>query len=169
MKKLFFIIAIATGLCTVTKAQELKFGHFDSQSFIEKLPETQKMKNTIEEETKKIENQLTILQEDFNKMQQDFQSKLNTMTDEQKAEKYSELQETNQKIQNFVQLSQLQLEQKQQELMMPIVQKVQNAINEVGDENGFIYIIESKAGLILHQSPKSIDITPFMKKKFSMN
>ena len=165
MKKVFLIIAFAVSICLTGNAQ-LKFGYLDSQTFIESLPDYAKMKKTIDDETTKVENQLTTVQEEFNKMQQEAQKKAATMTEAEMAEKEQELQETYNKIQEFLQTARKQLEEQQRSLMMPIVQKVQKAIQEAGDENGFIYIFESKAGLILHNGAGSVDIAPMLKKKF---
>lgn len=168
MKRLLLIIVFAASFGFAANAQ-LKFGHLDSQAFIESLPEYTKMQKTLDDETSKIESQFTTLQEEFNKMQQEAQRNEAKMTAEEKAAKETELQETYNKIQEFLQTSRKALEERQRELMMPIVQKTQKALQEVGDENGFIYIFEAKAGVILHNSPSSVDVAPLLKKKLSVN
>lgn len=167
MKRLFFIIfAVCFGFAANA---QLKFGYLDSQTFIESLPEYTKMQKTLEDETSKIESQLTTLQEEFTKMQQEAQRNESKMTEQEKTSKSLELQETANKIQEFVQNARKTLEERQRELFAPIFQKVQKAIQEVGDENGFIYIFESKTGIILHNGANSVDVAPLLKKKFSVN
>lgn len=168
MKRVLIIFAFIVGLSLTANAQ-LKFGHFNSQAFLEQMPEIKTVQKTIDDEASKIEKQLTTLQEEFNKMQQDYQNSADKLTDEQKAEKMNELQETYQKIQLFVQSSRQQLNIKQQELLAPIMQKVNRIVQEVGAENEFIYIFEEKVGFVLSKNSQSIDITPLVKKKLGIN
>ena len=87
---------------------------------------------------------------------------------EVRAEREAELQQFNQRIQNFYTLAQQQLQAKQQELQAPLVKKVEAAIIAVGEENGFMYIFEKDAGLAVYLSAKSIDATPMVKAKLGI-
>lgn len=157
-------------LCSTTLAAtaQHKFGHLDSESFLKSLPEVAEIQKTIDDETSKIESQLTVLQEDFTKMQQDFEAASKTLPQDELQEKANELQETYQKIQNFIQMSRQQLQAKSQELYAPLLQKVRNAVVEVGDENGFTYIFE-KQGSALFTSTQSVDVAPLVSAKLKSN
>lgn len=167
-KKLLTLALVAVATATAG-AQNLKFGHFDSQKFLIAMPEVKQVQSTIDSEATKIEGQLTILQEDFTKMQQDYQNNAPKLTEEQLREKETELNETYQKIQNFVATSRQQLEAKQRELMAPIMQRLLRTVQEVGSENGFTYIFEQQAGLTVYVSQKSTDIAPLVKAKLGIN
>jgi outer membrane protein len=166
MKKFLLMIVVALSISATMEAQELKFGHFDSQQFMSALPEIKTLEATIEEETKKAEATYTDLQENFKTMLEEYQKNAETMTSEARSAKEEELSAMSQKIQQFAQMSQQQLQQQYQQLLMPIQQKVLRAVQEVGVENGFTYIFESMGPTFIGE--KSIDITPMVKAKLNI-
>ena len=54
-----------------------------------------------------------------------------------------ELQGMEQRIMAFNQSAQQELQRKQMDLMLPIIEKAQNAVNKVAEENGFAYILDA--------------------------
>lgn len=166
MKRILLMVVVVMGLTAATEAQELKFGHFDSQQFMSTMPEIQTMQSTIEAETKKAEATYTDLQENFKKMLEEYQKTAETMTAEARAAKEEELSAMSQKIQQYAQTSQQQLQQQYQQLLMPIQQKVLRAVQEVGAENGFTYIFEAMGPAFI--GVKSEDVTPLVKTKLNI-
>ncbi len=170
MKKVLLSLAFVVSAVALSTAQSVKFGHFDSNAFMETMPAVKEVQKTMDAEQTKIEGTVTTLNEDFQKMYKDYQQKAAKMTEAEQVEKEKELQESYQKIQQYIQVSKQELAQKQRELMTPIVQRVMRAVQEVGVENGFLYIIEEKAGATVYVSnTKSTDIAPLVKKKLGIN
>lgn len=169
MKKLLLSIGLVVVAALSMNAQTLKFGHFDSNEFLEKMPAIKEVQKTLDEEQSKVEGIVTTLNEDFQKMYQEYQQKAGSMTDAQRQEKEAELEAAYSKIQQYVQQARQDIQAKQRELMAPIMQKVMRAVQEVGVEQGFIYIFEEKAGIAPFVSEaKSVDIAPFVKKKLGI-
>lgn len=166
IKSILFLLLVGLGFSA--QAQVVKFGHIDSQAFMEEMPEVANVSKVLDEEYKQLESKLTVMQEDLRKMQEDYLKIAESMSQADRSAKETGLMEANQKIQNFYTLSQQQLKSKEQELYLPIMKKVQAAIDEVGVENGFIYIFESSVGFTLYHSDKSIDIAPMVKTKLGM-
>ena len=167
MKSIIITLSI---VLTALTASAQKFGHFDSQAFIQTMPDFKDAQNTLDQKASTFETQMAALNEEFQKEYQAFQSKSATMTEKELEEKQQELQEMYQKVQSFSQTARESLQQDQQTLMKPIMMRVQRAVQEVGAEGGFLYIFESKAGLTLFVSPvQSEDITPLVKKKLGIN
>lgn len=165
MKKFLTIVcALFAGL----QVSAQKFGHFDSNALIAELPEVKEVQKNMDAEASKIEATVTALNEDFQKMMNDYQQNGNTMAEADRAAKEQELQESYQKIQQYVQTSRQELAQKQQQQLAPIMQKILRIVQEVGVENDFLYIFEDKAGLAVHVGAKSVDITPLVKKKLGI-
>lgn len=168
IRSLITVVALAFSI-GLSAQQTLKFGHVDSQALMESLPDVANLKKTMEAEYKSLESKLTVMQEDLKKMQDSYIKNAETYTADVRAAKEKELIEANQKVQNFYTLSQQQLSAKERELYTPIMQKVQKAIDEVGAEQGFIYIFESSVGFTLYQSDKSIDVAPLVKARLGIN
>lgn len=162
------IVAVATTFATHAFAQSPRFGHFNSGEFIQNMPEVKEVMKTIEGETATIESQLTILQEDLNKMAQEYERDAANLSQEARAEREEELMMVQQKIQNFVATSRQQLESRQRELMAPIMQKVLRAVQEVGAENGYLYIFDDQSGITLYMSERSEDVAPLIKQKLGI-
>lgn len=168
LSKLIVAAVAALALCLTAEAQKPKFGHFDSGALIESLPEAQAMKKTMEAESAKCEAQLTALQEDFSKQVSAYQAAQKNMTSEEQAAKEEELQDMQQRIITYQQTAMQDLQKKQQELITPISQKVLNAVQQVGANNGFLYIFEAKSGLVLSIGAQSIDVTELVKKQLGI-
>ena len=77
-----------------------------------------------------------------------------------------ELQTLQTKMQNYYQQAQASLQQKQEELQAPLRDKIRRAIDEVGAENGFLYIYD--VNNLLYKSEQAIDVTPLIKKKIGV-
>lgn len=152
------------------EVQAQKFGHFDSNAFIETLPAYKEMQKTLDAEASKIEGTVATLNEDFQKMLKEYQANGESLSASEQEEKQAELQESYQKIQQYVQTQRQALQEKQREMLAPLMQRVLRSVQEVGVENGFTYIFEQNAGLTPFVSKtKSVDITPLMKKKMGIN
>lgn len=167
IKSLLILAFVAFG-ATMIAQQPLKFGHVDTQALMEQLPDVDALQKTMEAEYKSLESKLTVMQEDLQKMQDSYVKSAETMTPEAREKKENEIIEASKKVQNFYTLSQQQLRTKEQELYMPIMQKVQKAIDEVGEEGVFIYIFESSVGFTLYLSEKSVDVAPLVKQKLGV-
>ena len=146
----------------------LKFGNVNTQEILMSMPELKDVQAQLEAEYKQKENQLTTLQEDLKKQQDAYMQKAQTMSPEDRAAKEQELQGMGQKIQNYYMLAQQQLQAKEKELKLPLLQKVQTAIQEVGDENGFLYIFEVTSGVPVYHSQQCVDVTPLVKTKLGI-
>ena len=88
------------------------------------------------------------------------------MADAVKQIRQQELQEMQQRIQLFYQTAEQDIQKKQQELLMPIQEKLQKAIKDVGAENGYTYIVDPAA--LLYTGPNAIDATPLVRKKLGL-
>ncbi len=148
--------------------QPMKFGHINTQEVLNSLPELKVIQAQLETEYKEKENQLATMQADLKTQQDEYVKVAQTMTPQARAEKEKGLQEMGQKVQNYYLLAQQQLQAREQELKMPIAQKVQAAIQEVGDENGFLYIFETASNMPLYRSEKSVDVASMVKVKMGI-
>ena len=169
MKQLFIGLALLASVA-VSAQSNLKFGHVNTQAILSVMPELKTIDEQLKSEYDVLEAQLTDMQEDLQNLQKDYLTKMQagTMTPEERAALESELQEKNAKVQNFYQSSQQSLQKKEQELKKPVFDKVSNAIQEVGAENGFLYIFEEVGGLTVYKSEKSIDVSDLVKAKLGI-
>ena len=79
-----------------------------------------------------------------------------------------ELQENQQKIQNFQQMASQDLQKQQETLLAPISDKLQKAIQAVGAEGSFTYIYDLAIPVVVYHGTGSQDITPLVKAKLGI-
>jgi len=74
---------------------------------------------------------------------QNAQANMDTWTQLRLQKEQEELQGMEQRIMAFNQSAQQELQRKQMDLMLPIIEKAQNAVNKVAEDNGFAYILDA--------------------------
>lgn len=161
---LLFIVITA-----VANGQTLKFGHIDLQALIQVMPE----RATAETEFNNFQGDL---EEVLAEMQQNYQTKLKELealgesaSTIKRNAKITELQDMQQRIQNYQVTAQQQLQQKQAELLQPVFDKAENAVGEVAKEQGLIYVFDVGTNVVLYKSNQSIDVLPLVKKKLGID
>ena len=167
MKK--FIICAICAICGFTSAQaQAKFGHVDTQEIIQAMPEFATARNEIEALTKQYEADLKSMQDEFQKKYEDYQKNGPTLPNNIKQRREQELQDMDTKIRQSFQDNQQALQKAQQDKMQAIQTKVLNAIKEVGQAGGFVYIMEMGAGIPYISTTLSTDVTAQVKAKLGL-
>ena len=163
---LVVVLLLAVG--SVNAQQPMKFGHINSMEILQAMPELKTIEQQMEAEFEQKESQLMTMQQDLQAKQQSYQQAANSLSIAERTAREEELIEMNQKVQNFYLLSQQQIQAKQNELRAPVIQKLQAAIQEVGDEQGFLYIFEMTSRVPVFASDKSVDVGPLVKAKLGI-
>ncbi|MEI7503463.1 MAG: OmpH family outer membrane protein [Paludibacter sp.] len=166
LKKIALLMLCALPISLM--AQEGKLGHINSQEVLSLMPERVVIEKTISDLQSQWEKELVKMREEYYAKIKEFQDKQATMPESIKTARQSEIAEIEQRITTFNQTASADLQKKQQELFTPVVEKVKKAINEVGAENGYLYIFDLSTQGIIYQSPKSNDISALVKKKLGL-
>lgn len=162
MKKLFLILALA--LPMLAGAQQ--YAHINTQELFAQMPELNDVKSKMDTLQSMYENQIAMMQEEFNKKLQDFQQTQASMTDGVREFKQQELADLQERIQTFYQTAQQDIQKKQQEYLAPIQEKMLKAIEAVGAEKNYTYIFDSAA--MLYIAPSANDIMSDVKAKLGI-
>ena len=167
MKKL--IICAICAICGFTTANaQAKFGHVNSQEVIQAMPEFAKARTDIEALTKQYEADLKSMQDELQKKSEAYEKEQATLPENIKQRRETELQEMYQKIQQSYQDNRLALDKAQQEKMQAITNKVLDAIKQVGDAGGFVYIMDISGGIPYISTTLSTDVTAQVKAKLGL-
>ncbi len=169
MNKVIGILTlILLGVTSMVAQQPMKFGHINSSELVAMMPEIKEIETQLESDYKEKETQLSNMQQELQNKQVEYQQSATALTPNERAQKEQEIGEMSQKIQNYYMLAQQQIKAKQQELRAPIMQKLQTAIQEVGDEQGFLYIFDLASRVPVFNSNQSVDVTPLIKAKLGI-
>lgn len=163
MKTLMLIVI--TVISTSAFAQ--KIGHINSNDLLLAMPERATVEEQIKKYAQELENQLGAMSKEYQAKVQDYQAKEATMTDAIKKDKIKEITNLENRITEFQQTAQQDLQNKEESLLKPIIDKAKKAIEEVAKENNFTYIIDSGVGVLLYQKDGD-DIMPLVKKKMGL-
>lgn len=166
MKKI--IIALLMVLPFTAMAADLKIGVFNSQEVITIMPEYNAAMSELENMNLKFQTEGKKLQEELEKKYQEYTSTAETLEPAIRQYKETELARLQQSIQEFATSAENNIKKKQQELMMPIINKINQAIKKVGDENGFTYIIDNAANIIPYVAPSAENVLPLIKKALNI-
>lgn len=143
-----------------------KFGVIDTETLMQNLPEMKEVQTQFEAASKKYEDEFQNLQGEFQKKYTEFQNMEETTPQTIKDRRIQELQELDQKIQQFRQTASQDLQRQQEQLLAPIQQKVRTAIQSVGAEGSFTMIFENM--IPLYVGSDVIDVTPLVKTKLGV-
>lgn len=165
MKKFMIMVLLLAPVCVFAQ----KFGHIDSGNIIQMMPEYTAAQSELETLQKQYEDELNYLQEELTKKNDDYQKQAETLPDNIKQRREEELQQLYTKMQQFYQDSQSNLQKASNEKMQDITTKVLKAIQEVGDDGGFICIFDSADGVIPYISKTATtDVTELVKTKLGI-
>lgn len=171
MKKCFKVLVatLLLAMPTMTFAQKAyKFGHINSQEVTKGMPDMDTVQVKYQQYYKELGDQLEAMQVEYNNKLQKYLDEKEKMTDLIKKTKEDELNQFQQRIQQFQENARTDLEQKNQELMQPVIDKIKKAINDVGKENGFTYIFDIAQNTVVYFSADSQDVTLLVKQKLGI-
>lgn len=163
-----FVLLLFAVAALSANAQTQKFGHIDLQALVQIMPE----RTAAESEFTKFQDDLG---EVFDEMQKNYQARLTELealgaeaSEVKRNAKITELQELQQRIQNYQASAQQQLQQKQAEVLQPVFDKAEQAIEDVAKEQGLLYVFDTGTRVVLYKSNQSIDLLPLVKKKLNL-
>ena len=167
MKK--FIIGALCAICGFTTANaQAKFGHVNTQEIIQAMPEYNKAKGEIDALQAQYEADLKSMQDELQKKGDAFEKEQATLPENIKNRRQQELQDMYQKIQQSFQDNQQALQKASSEKMQAITTKVLDAIKTVGQNGGYVYIMEMGAGIPYISTTLSTDVTSQVKTQLGI-
>ncbi len=152
--------------CAFAQAQTVKIGYVDSRGVSEQLPEVKSAYAQLNEFSKKKQEDLQKEAEAFQKRVQEAEGQAASMTDQMKSATQKELEAAQEKIQIRQQSAQTEIAAREKQLFEPIEKRIQEAITQVANENGYTYVLAKE--VLLH-SPASDDISSLVVKKLLAN
>lgn len=164
MKKTILIIA-ATLIVAGVQAQ--KMATVNSNDLVLSMPETKALQTKIQEKSAELSKQLEVMYKQFETKAGELKNiNPNAMDAIQKA-KMEEAQDLQKRIEKFEQAAQKEVQQMEQTLSLPILEKAKTNIDMVAKEKGYSHVFDvSNGGLIVF--PASDDITDATKTKMGI-
>lgn len=145
-------------------AQNLKFGHVNMTELVALMPERDSAVVKLEKYAKDLDETMQTMQAEMQKKYQEYTEKSKDWLPAVLQAKENELNEMNQRLQQFDQTARQEMANMQQQLLSPILQKANEAVDKLGKEQGFTYIFDVSAGSLLFIDENvSVDLMPMAK------
>lgn len=162
------LLALAVALPMTAAAQ--KFGTVNVEEVVAAMPETAAMQTALSEASKKYETEFQKLQEEVDRLYTEFQNMQNDANtpDAIKERRMQEIQEKNNKMQQFYQTANQDLQRLREQQMTPILNKVNDAIKSIGQEGSYTFILTEEPALILYQGSDVTNLTAQVKTKLGL-
>lgn len=170
MKKYFKVLFLGVALFVLSGMAnaQMKIAYVNSSEIVESMPESAKVKSNLESYYNELQSQLQTMLTEYSSKVQDYEANQATLSNLVKQSKEKEIVDMENRIQQFRANAEEEMVKKQEELLKPVLEKVQNAINAVGKEKGYTYIIDNAAGTIIYMGADAIDATKDVKAKLSV-
>ena len=158
--KTLLIAALFAFGANQTISAQAKTAHVDVSEIMTKMPAMLDAQNQLEKLS-------TTYDADYKKMIEEYQAKLKkyeaettTVTDAVNTERAKEVQDMQKRITDFRDNAQKELQQKESDIVKPLMEKVRASIQKVGKAKGYQYVLDG-ATLLLADGP---NITADVKK-----
>lgn len=158
MKK-FILFAALAAMSFAANAQDLKFGYVDFNEVVMLMPDMDQARATIAENQKIQEENLVAIYEEYQIKVQQYEQKQATWTPAVRESKEKEIMDIQARFEQNQQAYQAELQQLQQTLQAPIVEKAANKVNELAKAKGLVAVFE-EASLLYIDPVQMIDLTP---------
>lgn len=158
--KTLLIVALFVFGANQTINAQAKTAHVDVSEIMAKMPAMLDAQNQLEKLS-------TTYDAEYKKMIEEYQAKLKkyeaesaTVTDAVNGERGKEVQDMQKRITEFRDNAQKELQQKESDIVKPLMEKVRASIQKVGKAKGFQYVLDGSS-LLLADGP---NITADVKK-----
>ncbi len=163
--KQIILLAVLT-VCTGLSLHAQKFGYMDSNALIAEMPEVKqadaKLETLQKQLTKQGQQKLQSLQAEYQELQRkEKQGEIAPKALQAEAEK---LKQKELELAQYEQDMQNQILSKRQELYQPILDRVNTAIKELAEAEGYTYIFDAASGALLY-ADESTNVTEQVKAK----
>lgn len=169
MKKSLIVLLVALfAMGTTAMAQKtIKLGHINSNELMQIMPGKDSAQTVLQAEVTELENTLKAMQTEYEQRANEYLEKQSQYSELIKQTKQREIQDMAARIEDFQNNAQKQLQERQEALLKPIIDRAKKAIEDVAKENGYTYVFDSGVGALLYQQD-SDDLMPLVKKKLGL-
>ena len=147
---------------------QVKLAHVNTAEILDVMPDKASAEKSLEKYYGELQAQLETMAKEYQTKMQDYEANQATMSNLVKQSKEKEIIDLQTRIQQFQANAENEFEAKRAELLKPILDKIQNAINAVGKEKGYTYILDLATGATVYVSDDAIDATKDVKAKLGI-
>lgn len=146
MRKIKILLLILCVTLSFAVHSQSKVAHINSTELVSSMPEMNEAKTELEKLAKTYENDIQTMAAELQSKVKQYDTEAAAQTDEENAKRLQEVQGMEQSIRQYQAQAQQELQKKEFDLLKPITEKAQAAINKVAGALGFDYVLDSTQG-----------------------
>jgi len=150
-------LVVAAVPASAQTAQQ-KIAYLDSRRILQEAPGAQEARTALEEQMRGFQQRLTTLQDSLQKVLQDFQQRSLTLSPDARRTEEQRIGARQRELQAQADQLELEANRKQTELMKPVMDKVEAAIEAVRKEGGYAIIFDAANGAMV-SADSTLDLT----------
>ena len=170
MKRVFKVLFLGVALFMMSGVAnaQVKIAHVNTAEVLDAMPDKAKAEKSLEKYYDELQNQLQAMAKEYQTKMQDYEANQATMSNLVKQSKEKEIVDLQTRIQQFQLNAEDEFANKRAELLKPMLDKIQNAINAVGKEKGYTYILDLATGAAVFVGDDAVDATKDVKGKLGI-
>ncbi len=143
---------------------QTKFGYINTTELVMLTADADSAMVKLQAYQKDLEGELVSMRTEFQNKLNTYQQKQATWTAAIKESKEAEIQEMDQRIQQFQQTASGDLQQLQASLFAPIFEKAKNAIAKIAKDKGLSFVFETSTNPLAYiNEAQGVDLMPLAK------
>jgi outer membrane protein len=146
-KKIFVSIILGLLFLTPSLFSQSKIAFINSEQVIIQLPEAQEAQKILEEMQIVARDSVQLLEETYREKLDEYQLLESQMTEEAKRQKQTELVELQNYYTVFTRRKSDEIQRTRDELMQPILENIQKAIDQLAKDEGLDFIFDKTAAV----------------------
>lgn len=155
------LFLLTLGIPALQTAQaQLKVGYADNQALLVNMPKYRQTQQQWQQEYQGVQAQLQTQAQSFQEKLEKYQKQQPLLNDSTRAQRERELMQLQAEIQQGAAQEEQKLAAREVELMRPLLEEMQNAIDAVAQEQALDLVLSTETGLLYANEDKIVNITP---------
>ena len=146
MKKQWLIVIILYLVTFTLTFSQSKVAHIDTYELITSMPEMIQVQKELEIQFKGKQNEVRLMEAELRSILKKYEIEALDYSPEENQARLEEIQGMEENIRMYMNQIYNQMQKKEEELTSPIMEGILDAIQAVGNSQGFDYVIDSSKG-----------------------
>lgn len=169
MKKLIKLTLVVALALSSTSLFAQKLGRINMQELIAVMPETQDMQTKLQAYVKDLQEQMETLQVELNNKYNDFMKEYNNLAEGVRNVREQEIQDMQNRLQQFQAWAEQDLQKKRAELLEPIITKANDAVTKVSKAGNYVAVFDiSMPSMAYFDEAAMTDIQPAVRAELGI-
>lgn len=152
-----------------------EIGYVDPQAILDRMPEMKAVQQRLQNFVESKREEFVTKQQDFQTQVNEYQQKASVISDDAQRREEERLGELNAELQQYQQTLEEEIQERQQELVSPLLDQIDTAVNNVAQQMGLAYVLNTTTSngdvIILYASDEAqerYDITDEVMDELDM-